>query len=74
MKRRTPLIAANAMSGPPAVLFNPHSVKNYIFTMNFTITENGQPIAHFLRREDAEEFLSNAQFEDGYKLYKLIPS
>jgi len=43
-------------------------------TMNFTVIENGQPIANFLRRKDAEEFLSNAQYEDGYKFYELIPS
>jgi len=39
--------------------------------MPYTILEDNQPIAQFLRREDAEEFLSNAQFEDGYKLYEL---
>jgi len=41
--------------------------------MNFTVTENGQPIAQFLRREDAEEFLSNAQYEDGNKSYAVLP-
>jgi hypothetical protein len=42
--------------------------------MNFTVTKNGQPIAQFLHREDAEEFLSNAQYDDGYQLYELLPS
>ena len=42
--------------------------------MNFIVTESGKPVARFLHRKDAEEFLSNAQFEDGYKLYDLIES
>jgi hypothetical protein len=46
----------------------------YFLIMNFTVTENGLPIANFLRREDAVEFLSNAQYENGYKLYELIRS
>ena len=39
--------------------------------MAYTVTENGHPIAHFLRREDATEFLSNAEYENGQNAYAL---
>jgi hypothetical protein len=39
--------------------------------MTFTVTENGNLIAQFLRYEDATEFLSNLQYEDHSKLYAL---
>jgi hypothetical protein len=42
--------------------------------MNYIITEDGQPIAQFLRREDATEFLANLQYEDHSKLYELEAS
>jgi hypothetical protein len=42
--------------------------------MNFTVSKNGQPVAQFVNRGDAEEFLSNLQYEDGHGLYELNPS
>lgn len=39
--------------------------------MPYTITETGTPIAQFLRRKDATEFLSNLEYEDHCKLYEL---
>jgi hypothetical protein len=39
--------------------------------MLYIVLADSHPIAQFLRREDAEEFLSNAQYEDGYKLYEI---
>ncbi|MEO7028014.1 MAG: hypothetical protein ABI147_01260 [Acidobacteriaceae bacterium] len=39
--------------------------------MTYIVTENGTIIAQFLRLIDANEFLSNLQYEDGSKLYEV---
>jgi len=37
----------------------------------YAVTENGRTVARFLRLADANEFLSNLQYEGGSKLYAL---
>lgn len=43
----------------------------YASHMTYIVTENGTIIAQFLRLIDANEFLSNLQYEDGSKLYEV---
>jgi hypothetical protein len=40
--------------------------------MDYVVAEDGKAIAQFLRADDANEFLSNAQWEDGYRFYELV--